>query len=79
MQACLFCILGLFTALLSSYLLPREKMVKREGDVLKKNGNEKLENRKVVRRICTVYAAPLLPNYCSNGLRDFLKIREKIL
>lgn len=54
-------------------------MVKREGDVLKKNGNEKLENRKVVRRICTVYAAPLLPNYCSNGLRDFLKIREKIL
>jgi hypothetical protein len=37
-------------------------MVKREGDILKKNGNEKLENRKVVRRICTVYAAPFLPN-----------------
>jgi hypothetical protein len=39
-----------------------KKMVKGEGDVLKKNCNEKLENRKVVRRICTVYAALLVPN-----------------
>lgn len=39
-----------------------KKMVKGEGDVLKKNCNEKLENRKVVRRICTVYAALVVPN-----------------
>jgi hypothetical protein len=42
----------------------------------KKEGNEKLENRKVVRRICTVYAALLRGHYCNNELRDFRKTRD---
>lgn len=42
----------------------------------KKKGNEKLENRKVVRRICTVYAALLRGRYCNNELRDFRKARD---
>jgi hypothetical protein len=52
-------------------------MAKRGGGrCAKKKGNEKLENRKVVRRICTVYAALLRGHYCNNGLRDFRKTRD---
>lgn len=68
-----------FAALLSSFLSKgKEKMAKGEGeDVLKKKkGNEKLENRKVVRKTCTVYAAPLRGHYCNTELRDFRKARD---
>jgi hypothetical protein len=42
----------------------------------KKKGNEKLENRKVVRRICTVYVALLRGRHCNNGLRHFRKTKD---
>jgi hypothetical protein len=66
----------------TSFFVPFQKEKKNGekgegGDVLKKKGNEKLENRKVVRRICTVYAAPLCSHCCNNELKDFWKSRGR--